>query len=158
MGHLREITDDEVSLYIFPECESEFGFMCAESAVFEDFFDTNCITFFIRDFDSDESETRDRRLYTDRFCLECESEIVLEIGYLGQANTLGRPETILYDGRADTLILHLDIDAELEECPLDYQRLLFYLFTRDEILMFDSIEELERWEIPSPKIYIFWSF
>ena len=63
MGHLCEISDDKITIDIFSHGECEFRFMMGKCIIREYFSDTDDITFFIWDFDTDESETWDRCLY-----------------------------------------------------------------------------------------------
>lgn len=76
MWHLREISDDEVTIDIFSYCDREFGFMMSEAIIFEDFTYSYDIAFLVWHLDTHESESWDRRLYTDRFCFQRESEIL----------------------------------------------------------------------------------
>ena len=78
MWHLREITDDEVSLNILPECKCKLGLVCTECCILEDFLNSYGITFFIRDFDTHETKTWDWCLDTDAFCFECKCEVFFE--------------------------------------------------------------------------------
>ena len=118
MRHLREVSDDEVSLDILPECECELGLVCAECCILEYFLNSHGISLLIRDFYADKTKTWNRCLDTDTLCLERECEVFFEGLNLRESHSLRRPETILDNCRTDTLILHLDIDTELEECLL----------------------------------------
>ncbi len=169
MWHLREISDDEVTIDIFAYSDREFGFVSSECNIFEDLLDPDGISFLIGHLYSYEAESWYRCLYSDGFCLECESEIFFEGNNLGEPDSFTWSETVLDDGRPDTLIFHLDIDAELEECALYEERLLLDLLWRDDIDMLDIIEEPETREVPSPEVdrfrwmigldfLAFWSF
>jgi hypothetical protein len=92
--------------------------MFGKCYVLEDFLDPDGVSFFIWYLYSHESETRDRSLYSYGFCLECKCEIFLQCFDLGESDSLVGFESILYHRRSYTLILHLDIDAELEKCLL----------------------------------------
>lgn len=129
MWHFREVTDDIVSLDIFPERERELRFMMCEALIREDFSDADDVTFFIWYLDTDESESWDRCLDTDRFRLQSECEIFFQGFDLREADSLRRSEAILDNRRSDTLLLHLDIDTELEKCLLDQDRFLLYLIS-----------------------------
>ena len=118
MWHLREISYDEVPIDILSHGDRELRFVTSECNIFEDFFDSYGIPFLIWYLDSDEPESWDRCLDSYGFCLECEREIFFESFDFCQSDSLRWSESILDYGRADTLILHLDIDAELEKCPL----------------------------------------
>lgn len=88
MWHLREVSDDKISLDILPESECELGLMSAECCIFEDFLDSNGVTFFIRNFDTDETESRDWCLDTDTLGLECEREVFFESFDLRESHSL----------------------------------------------------------------------
>ncbi len=118
MGHLREISDDAVAIDILPYCDRELGLVVRECSILEDFFDPDGVSFFIGYLDTDESEPWDRCLDTDRFCLEREREVVFEIFDFCQMYSVRGMESVLCDSRSDTLIDHLYIDIELEECAL----------------------------------------
>lgn len=117
--HLCEITDDKVPIDILSYGERELRLVMCEAIILEDFTDTDDITFLIWNFDPDESETRDRRLDADGFCLECQREILFQRLDLRESDSLTRAETILDHGRSDTFFFHLDIDPELEKGFLD---------------------------------------
>lgn len=119
MRHLREVSDDEVSIDILTDREREFRLVMDEAVIFEDFSDTDGIAFLIRDFDPDESESWDGCLDTYRFGLQGEREILLQRLDLRETDSLTRTESILDHGRSDTLLFHLDIDPELEKGLLD---------------------------------------
>lgn len=119
MWHLREVSDDEITIDILADRECEFRFMMDKCIIFEDFSDPDDISFFIWYLDTDETETRDRCLDTDRFRLQCESEILLQGFDFREADSFTRTESILDDSRSDTLFFHIDIDAELEKGLLD---------------------------------------
>lgn len=65
MGHLREISDDEVTIDILPYCNGEFGLVSGKRYIFENFFDSNGITFLIWYLYSNETESWDGCLDTD---------------------------------------------------------------------------------------------
>lgn len=115
MWHLREISHDIVTLDIFSECDRELGFMMGECIIREDFPDTDDVTFFVWYLDTDESESWDRCLDTDRFCLESESEIFFESLDLREPDSLRWSEAILDHSWSYTLPFHIDIDTELEK-------------------------------------------
>lgn len=119
MGHLREISDDEVTIDILPYSERELRLVMGEAIIFEDFSYTDNISFLIRNFDPDEPESRDWCLDTDGFCLQGKREIFFERFDLRESHSFGRSQSILDHGRSDTLLFHLDIDAELEKCLLN---------------------------------------
>jgi hypothetical protein len=73
--HLREISGDIVAVYILAHGERDLRLMPSKYTVFEHFSDTDDITLLIRDFDTDEPESWNRRLDTDRFCFQSESEV-----------------------------------------------------------------------------------
>lgn len=152
MRHLRKITDDKVSIDILAYGECEFRLMVGEAVIFEDFTDPHGISFLIRDFDPDESESWDRCLDTDGFCLECQREILFQRLDLRESDSLTRTETILDHGRSDTFLLHLDIDPELEKGLLDEERLLLDLIGGDGILMLDLIQELDTRIVPCSEV------
>lgn len=127
MWHLREISDDEVTIYILSYSYSELRLVVSECIIFEDFLDPDGISFFIWDFDPDESKSWDRSLNTDRFCFECECEIFFQAFDLCKTYSLTRSEAILYNSRTDTLPFHIDIDTELKKCFLYQDRFLFDL-------------------------------
>ena len=153
MWHLREISDDIVTVDILSHCECDLRLMMTECIIFEDFPYTYDIAFLIWDFDTHESESWDRCLDTDRLRLECESEVFFQAFYLRKAYSLTWSQTILDDGRSYTLPFHIDIYAELEECLLDQERLLFDLIGRYDDAVLDLIEELGTWKVPRSKIY-----
>lgn len=152
MGHLREVSDDEVTIDIFSDRERELGFMLSKGFVFEEFLDTDDITFLIRDFDPDEAEAWNRCLDTDTFGLEGESEVFLQVLDLRKAYSFSRSESVLDDRRTDAFSLHFDIEPELEQGLLDQDGFLFDLTRTDEILMRDRIEEVDSWEIPASEL------
>ena len=119
MGHLREITDDEVTIDILPHGKGELGLVMREAVIFEDFSDTDNISFLIRNFDPDKPESRNRRLDTDGFCLQSKCEIFFERFDLRESHSFTGSEAILDNSRSDTLLFHFDIDTELEKCFLN---------------------------------------
>lgn len=129
-----------------------------EAIVFENFTDSDDVSFFIWYFDPDESNSWDWCLNTDTFCLEGEGEIFFEGFDPRETDSFRRSETILDHGRSDTLLFHLDIDAKLEKCLLDHKRLFLDLICRDEILVCHFIEELDTREIPRSKVDFCLSF
>ena len=69
MWHLREIADDEVTIDILSHRDGELRLMVREAIIFEDFADTYYITFLVWYLNTNESESWDRCLDTDRFRL-----------------------------------------------------------------------------------------
>jgi hypothetical protein len=78
MWHLGKVSDDKISLDIFTESKCELGLMSTKCNILEDFLDAYGITFFIWNFDANESKPWNRSLDTDRFCFECQCEIFFE--------------------------------------------------------------------------------
>ncbi len=148
MGHLGKVSDDEFSVNVLSECKCEFRMESVERFVAENFLDPDCIPFFVRNLDPDKSESGDWCFDTDRFCLEREREVVLEIFDFREMDSFGRLETILYDGWADTFILHGNINPELKKSPLYNEGFFFDFFPCNAILVLDVIEEIGAWKIP----------
>ena len=148
MGHLGKVSDDEFSVDVLSECEREFRMESVERFVAENFLDPDRIPFFVRNLDPDKSESGDRCFDTDRFCLECKCEVVLEIFDFREMDSFGRLKTILYDGWADTFILHSNINPELKKSPLYNEGFLFDLFPCNAILVLDVVEKTDTRKIP----------
>lgn len=73
--HLCEISGDIVTIYILTHGERDLRLMMGKYTIFEYFADTDDISLFIGYLDTDESESWDRCLDTDRFGLEGEGEV-----------------------------------------------------------------------------------
>lgn len=127
MWHLREITDDEVTIDILTYGEGELRLVMCEAVIFEDFSNSDDVSFFIWHLDPDESESWNWRLDADGFCLQCQGEILLQGFDLREADSLRGAESVLDHGGTDTLLFHIDIDAELEKGFLDEEGFLFDL-------------------------------
>ncbi len=126
--------------------------MVREAVIFEDFTDANDISFFIWHLYPDEAKTRNRCLDTDRFCLQRQSQILLQRFDLREADSFTRAESVLDDSRSYAFLFHIDIDTELEKCLLDEEGLLLDLIGGDRILMFDLIQEFDTRIVPCAKI------
>ena len=90
MGHLRKVSDDEVTIDILSHGDGEFRLMVCEAIIFEDFAYSYDIAFFVWYLDAHESESWDRCLDTDRFRFQGEGEIFFQCFYLGKAYSLAR--------------------------------------------------------------------
>ncbi len=81
----------------------------------------------IRHFEPDKRFAGDGRLNADGVCGKRKRQIVLKGGYGRQFDAFGGLECVLCHGRTHINLSHFNGDAELLQCFLDDQPVIFYI-------------------------------